>query len=339
LFPALPSGAQTLGLDETLFRLQAGLRWDPFFQSGAIIRGRHSAAFRAGAEGQSLPALVDGRLVLDLPAPWLEGGVLRFPEGFYNGVQAAFTEILRDEAERFRIAAIVIDPGHGGRDPGAIGRHKTGGKSFTIQEKDVNLAVSLELYSRLVSAFPDKRVLLTRSGDTFPSLDDRVNLAHSVTLADNEAIIFISIHANSSASSPDARGFEVYYLSPGYRRTLLENSNAKVSEEVLPILNAMLEEELTTESIKLAQLLLVRIAEAVGSKSPNRGTKEEEWFVVKNARMPSVLVELGFVTNIEDALLLSDAAYLNKLSDALYKGIMDFVAMFEQSGGFTEIHE
>ena len=99
----------------------------------------------------------------------------------------------------------------------------------------------------------------------------------------------------------------------------------------------MLEEEITTESILLANSILKRLGETLGKSMPSRGLKAEEWFVVRNARMPSVLVELGFVSNEADALLMNDEAYLKKLSDALYKGISDFIAFFERSGGFTTI--
>jgi N-acetylmuramoyl-L-alanine amidase len=99
----------------------------------------------------------------------------------------------------------------------------------------------------------------------------------------------------------------------------------------------MLEEELTTESILMARSILKRIEAVAGKQIPSRGIKAEEWFVVRNARMPSVLVELGFVTNETDALLMGDDAYLKKVSDALYKGISDFIAFFERSGGFTAL--
>ena len=105
----------------------------------------------------------------------------------------------------------------------------------------------------------------------------------------------------------------------------------------MPILNSMLEEELTTESILLANSILKRLGETVGDKLPSRGIKAEEWFVVRNAHMPSVLVELGFVSNQTDALLLNDDTHLKNLSDALYKGITDFVSFFERAGGFTAL--
>jgi N-acetylmuramoyl-L-alanine amidase len=205
-----------------------------------------------------------------------------------------------------------------------------------VVEKDLTLTVSRHLHARLSAAYPDKRVLLTRQGDTYPTLEDRVAIANSVPLKENEAIVFISIHANASFNKA-ARGYEVWYLSPDYRRTVIDRSKYADSAEVIPILNAMLEEEFTTESIMIAQAILKQFEETLGKSVPSRGMKAEEWFVVRNARMPSVLVELGFVTNQEDALLMADEAYLRKLSEALYKGITDFVTIFERSGGFTTI--
>jgi N-acetylmuramoyl-L-alanine amidase len=209
------------------------------------------------------------------------------------------------------------------------------GKPFKSVEKDITLKVSRLLHERLVSAFPDKRILLTREGDTFPSLEQRVDLANAVPLKDNEAIIFISIHANASQNR-QARGYEVWYLPQDYRRDLLDKSKYEDSA-VFSIENAMMEEEFTTESILMADFILKRINENLGDQIPSRGLKAEKWFVVRNARMPSVLVELGFVTNETDALLMNDDGYLKNLSEAVYKGIIDFVALFERFGGFTAL--
>jgi N-acetylmuramoyl-L-alanine amidase len=87
----------------------------------------------------------------------------------------------------------------------------------------------------------------------------------------------------------------------------------------------------------MARQILGRLEEAVGKTTPSRGLKAEEWFVVRNAKMPSVLVELLFLSNEADFLLISDDVYLKKLSEALYKGISDFIALFEHSGGFTAV--
>jgi N-acetylmuramoyl-L-alanine amidase len=187
----------------------------------------------------------------------------------------------------------------------------------------------------LRNAYPDKRVLMTRTGDTYPSLEDRVNIANSVPLKDNEAIIYVSVHANASLNKT-ARGFEVWYLTPEYRRDLIDKNKFADSAEVIPILNAMLEEEFTTESTRMARFILSRFEETLGGSIPSRGLKAENWYVVRNARMPSVLVELGFVTNPQDAALMADAAYLKKFSESLYKGIADFVSEFESSGGYIK---
>jgi N-acetylmuramoyl-L-alanine amidase len=195
--------------------------------------------------------------------------------------------------------------------------------------------VSWLLHDRLRSAYPDKRVLLTRERDELPSLDDRVNLANGIPLEDNEAIIYISIHANASIGNKAARGYEIWYLPHGFQRDLLDTSRYSHSQEVMHILNDMMAEEFTTESILLAQSILKQFDEVLGDTMPSRGLKENAWFVVRNARMPSVLVELGFVSNETDALLMDSEAHLKKFSEALYKGIAEFVALFERSGGFT----
>ncbi|MDR1058622.1 MAG: N-acetylmuramoyl-L-alanine amidase, partial [Treponema sp.] len=241
-----------------------------------------------------------------------------------------------EDQSRFRIAAIIVDPGHGGKDTGAVGNFVIAGKPFKSVEKDITLRTAKLLHARLSAAFPGKRILLTREGDTYPTLENRVALANSVRLKDNEAVIFISIHANASFNK-QARGYEVWYLSPEFRRNVIDPSKYSGSKEVISILNGMMEEEFTTESVMMAQAIMTRLAEAADGSMPSRGIKAEEWFVVRNSRMPAVLVELGFVTNETDALLMNDEAYLKNLSEALYKGINDFITLFERTGGFTVI--
>jgi len=273
---------------------------------------------------------------LTLPLPYLDKGILRFPELFVNQLMRSFglSTGAADNSDNFRIAAIIIDPGHGGKDPGASATHTINGRTINSVEKDITLKVSLMLYASLAAAFPDKKIIITRERDTSLTLDERVDMANAITLNKNEAAIFISVHANSSFNKT-ARGFEVWYLSPSYRREVIDRTRYPDSEEILPILNSMLEEELTTESILLADAILKRMQEAIGKQIPSRGLKAEEWFVVRNARMPSVLVEMGFVSNETEALLMESEAHLKNLSDALYKGICDFVTFFERSGGLT----
>ena len=334
-------GTGSLSLDEAVNLLggagKVELRWDPFFASGTIVAGGREAAFASGRAGESGMVLLDHREVLTLPLPYLEKGILRFPELFIDQLGRSFG-FYNDNSgsDIFRIAAIIIDPGHGGKDPGASSTHTVNGRTFSSLEKDITLKVSRTLYASLVAAFPDKKIIITREGDTSLTLDERVDKANTVTLKKNEAAIFVSVHANSSFNKA-AQGFEVWYLSPSYRREVIDRALYPDSEEVLPILNSMLEEVLTTESILLANAILKRLDEAIGRQVPSRGLKAEEWFVVRNARMPSVLVEMGFVTNEAEALLMDSEAHLKKVSDALYKGISDFVTFFESSGGLAEL--
>ena len=100
------------------------------------------------------------------------------------------------------------------------------------------------------------------------------------------------------------------------------------AEEIRGILNDMKDEEFTTESILLATSILSGLDQAVGAESKNLGLKEESWFVVRNAKMPSVLVELGFVTNVGEAIRLSDPAYLRRLAMGLYNGVAGFIEQF-----------
>jgi len=338
--PEIQGKERTLALADALKRIEvlsgteAEFRWDPLLRSGTLSAGGHRAAFIAGKAGESGAALVDGADVFTLPRPYLDRGELFFPEAFVSQVGTVIQNRLEDERGRLRIAAIIVDPGHGGRDSGAVGSFTVDGKQRQSIEKDITLKTARFLYDRLSETYRDKRIIMTRTGDTFPSLEQRVSMANEVPLKDNEAVIYISIHANASFDKK-AKGYEVWYLSPDYRRNVIDRSKYTESKEVIPILNAMMEEEFTTESILMAQSILKRINEEVGDRSPSRGMKAEEWFVVKKSRMPAVLVELGFVTNESDAALMGSDAYLKGLSEALYKGINDFIALFERSGGFT----
>ena len=348
LFTLLPAFGQTgksYTMDETLKELGAIISWDPFFSSGVLNKGEKRLKFYAGLPGEQGLALFDGRDVLSVPLPYFEKGSLHFPAAFVTAARESFSAVLQappDSAtppvpyneNRFRIAAIIVDPGHGGKDPGAIGTHTIGGKTLKSVEKDITLSVSKKLAALLTGAYPGKKILLTRTGDTYPSLEDRVNIANAVPLKSNEAIIYISIHANASLNK-NARGYEVWYLPPETKRELLDRDKQAENAEIAHIINDMLQFEFIAESTRMGRFILAHFEKMLGKNIPSRGLKAENWYVVRNARMPAILVELGFVSNIEDARLMADEAYLKLFSEALYKGIADFVAEFEQSGGYT----
>ncbi len=336
LFPLFPESAttgaaaqpnQSVSLAETAKKIGADLYWDPLNGSIALTSEGHLVSCRVG---EPLVFFDYSELALMDPPSLTDAG-LAISLSFANRLDSFFKTLPAPVA--YRVGAILIDPGHGGKDPGAIGQASLNGKMVEVREKDVVLTVAKDLYNRLTKAYPDKKILLTRSGDTYPSLEDRVEMANSVKLGEHEAILYLSIHANS-AFNKDSSGFEVWYLTPDYRRTVIDKTD-EASSEILPILNTMMEEEFTTESILIAKSVMDELNAQIGSQSRNRGLKAESWFVVRNARMPSVLVELGFVSNPAEAKLLSNQEYLKKCSLGLYNGLVSFITNFEGSRGFT----
>ncbi len=227
------------------------------------------------------------------------------------------------------VKAIIIDPGHGGKDPGAIGRHVVNGEKIVLKEKDLVLDVAKDVFRQLKTKYPEKEIIMTRDSDKYITLEGRTEIANRVKLKENEAMIFVSIHANASLNS-HSKGFEIWYLPTDYRRELIDaDSLDKDLHDVAPILNSMLEEEFTVESILLAKQIQSGLEKTVGNVIPDRGLKEESWFVVRNAKMPAVLIELGFVTNREEALIMRKGEYLKKISEGIYNGVSNFVDHFD----------
>lgn len=329
LFSFLPLSAQSgfIGLADIQSGLDCQVFWDPLSQVVTVQKNGHFATFRSG---ESLVIFDYTQFVL-LDPPRSTAGTIEVSRSFYDRLSSFFDTL--PPQVTYRVGAILIDPGHGGKDPGAVGKAKISGKTVDVKEKDVVLTVALDLRDRLAAVYPDKKIVLTRSGDTFPSLEQRVDIANSIKLGPHEAVLYISIHANAAFNTA-SRGFEVWYLSPDYRRTVID-SDSDTSSEILPILNSMMEEEFTTESILIAKSIMDQLEKHIGGQSPNRGLKEESWFVVRNARMPSVLVELGFVSNPGEAALLADKSYLKKCATGIYNGLVDFIKHFEGSRGFT----
>ncbi len=309
-------------------KLGAQVYWDSLSGSGILEKNGHQISFKAGdsfiLKDYSVLALTD--------APVIKNNVLYVSKKFLSEADSFFKT--DSDENGYKIGAILIDPGHGGKDPGALETYTINGKKVTIREKDVNLAVGKMLYSRLKNAYPDKKILMTRDKDVFLSLSERTDIANSVKLKEKEAVLYISVHVNSSLDKK-ASGFEVWYLSPGYRRTVLEKTG-DVDKNLFSVMNSMMEEEYTTESILIAKFVMDGLQAQVGNLSSPRGIKAEEWFVVRNSNMPAVLVELGFVSNEKEARLLNDQSYLQKLSLGIYNGLSAFVTHFERSRGFTD---
>ncbi len=305
------------------------LYWDSLSECGILEKNGHQLSFR---NGESL-VLLDSVKMAITDAPELKNNQLYVSNKFLSDAEEFFNQ--KSEVP-FKVGAILIDAGHGGKDPGALKTYKINGKDVTIREKDINLKVAKMLYERLHDAYPQKQIILTRSTDVFLTLGERTDIANNVKVGENEAVLFISIHVNSSLNKSSS-GYEVWYLSPGYRRTVLDKSAVDNDKNLFTIMNSMLEEEYTTESIMIAKFIMDGLQAQIGKESTARGIRAEEWFVVKNSNMPAVLIELGFVSNQKEALLLNDEKYLKKATLGIYNGITAFVTHFERSQGFTSV--
>ncbi len=308
-------------------RVGGELLWDPVLERGIVNRGRRSVVFQVG-----IPFLLkDFTEVTDIEAPRRrqDGSVVMSDESAKAFVSLFAVDQPQDS---FTISTIIIDPGHGGKDPGTIGTHNIEGERLVLEEKDLVLKVSQSVVNQLKENFPDKNIILTRSDDRYLALEERTAIANAVELAEQEAMIFMSIHANASLNRK-ASGFEVWYLPPEYRREIVDPEDLDQEQKTIaPILNSILEEEFTVESILLAKEILDGMETTIGTVSGSRGLKEESWFVVRNAKMPSVLVEIGFVTNPEEAKLLNTETHLQKISSGIYNGLAAYIRNFEKSG-------
>jgi N-acetylmuramoyl-L-alanine amidase len=218
---------------------------------------------------------------------------------------------------------IVIDPGHGGAETGAVG-------SDGLQEKDITLQIA----RRLAAAIPrviSSRVILTRESDSAISLDDRTSLANH-----ERAGLFLSLHANSSRAV-GAHGSETYYLSLETsdrvaqdiaRRENVAPAAAPGSPEANPDLDFILwdlaQSAHITESSRLAEAIQTQLN--VVSRTENRGIKQAPFRVLAGATMPAVLVEVGFISHPEEEKQLRSAAFQESVAVAIAKAVGEFFA-------------
>ncbi len=322
LILSLPVFTESVSIDQLLEETGSRLLWEPILKKGMLIRGTRSVTFST-----EYPLMI-----LDDATVLTEGAVLYSVQGLTFSQTAAgliknyLLKKQGDTRKTFRIAGILIDPGHGGRDSGAVSSFPVDGVNVNLKEKNLVLEIGLRLEEMLRRTYPDKEILMTRKIDIYPTLENRVKQANDFSLDKGEGIIYISIHGNASLNSK-AEGFEVWYLPENYRRDILDS---ETEGELAPILNTLLEEEFTLESKELAESILLGLNEKLGEYTLNRGIKEESWFVVRNAMMASILVETGFISNREETERLRDPQYLKNITDGIYNGIIDFVDFFEK---------
>ena len=226
-----------------------------------------------------------------------------------------------------RINTIVIDPGHGGRDPGAVGKR--------TQEKVITLDVAKKLKTQLEKEL-GVNVILTRSTDEFVSLQERTNIANQ-----NKANLFISLHTNG-ARSRNAHGVEVYIYAAAQTNeeravAAFENSVVELYEGGLEAVKAyddlqfiladLLQSEQHAESTDLAVRLQTELINV--SNQLDRGVKQANFYVLRGAFMPAVLIELGFITNEAEETKLMNKDHQEKLVTAITSGIASFKLKYE----------
>ncbi|MBU0649569.1 N-acetylmuramoyl-L-alanine amidase, partial [Patescibacteria group bacterium] len=234
--------------------------------------------------------------------------------------------------EKFKIKTIIIDPGHGGHDPGAVG-------SNGILEKNVVLDIGKRLTQLLKDKLPDVTILLTRDSDYFVPLRDRTGFANY-----KKGDLFISIHANA-AFSKYATGFEVFYLSPDasasderaralavVENKVLDLEKEKTSTEgtdyIQLILGGLAQQEFIDESIELAGIIQKTACKKLNLD--DRGIKSAFFWVIKDAMMPAVLVETGFVSNPYEAQKLNSEEFKNQMTESIGEAIIEYKALYEK---------
>jgi len=222
---------------------------------------------------------------------------------------------------------VVIDPGHGGHDTGAIG-------PSGILEKDVALELALALARRL-SQDPDLDVRLTRETDEFVPLWERGGLA--TQWKGDRPGVFLSIHANSLTDRPTVRGFETYFLSEARteherRVAAAENASAEMERPedrpaaADPLLAEIMRDLRTFDHQQWSALLADIVQSEMGRvhPGPDRGVKQGPFAVITNAMMPSVLIEVGFLSNADEERLLVEPEFHDAVAEAVARSVERF---------------
>ena len=231
------------------------------------------------------------------------------------------TEHIDDVKKRWRLDTVVLDAGHGGKDPGAIGK-------YGVQEKDVVLDITKRT-GRLLEKSGIK-VFYTRDEDVFVPLLERTKMAN-----ESNGKLFVSIHANANKNRK-IQGFETFLLRPGKSEDAIEvasreNSVIKLEEftdkyadltgEAL-IMATMAQSMFMKESEDLASIIQMELDKRLNT--PNRGVKQAGFYVLIGASMPNVLVEVGFLSNPSEEKKLKQSNHKQRIAESIYEAIKQF---------------
>jgi N-acetylmuramoyl-L-alanine amidase len=224
------------------------------------------------------------------------------------------------------LGVVVIDPGHGGKDPGAIG---PGG----VSEKDVVLPISLKV-KKYLSKYSGVKIYLTRETDTFIPLSERTEFANG-----KNADLFVSVHANASQTSVNVGGYKMYFLSEAKNESdewtaRLENSVLKLEgESKMSGLESVLFSLANSEFIKESQDFSIMLEKSFGKNMKNiqrlhTGVGQANFYVLNGASMPAVLVETAFISNPKEEKLLADKKFQKETAESVGAAILDFLKKY-----------
>ena len=231
-------------------------------------------------------------------------------------------EYIEDVKERWRLDTVVLDAGHGGKDPGSQGKYGT-------KEKDVVLDITKRI-GRLLEKNAGIKVVYTRDEDVFVPIIDRTKMAN-----DTNGKLFVSVHANANKNRK-IQGFETYLLRPGKSEDAIEvasreNAVIKLEEKKGQydnltgenlIMATMAQSMFMKESEDLAAIIQMELDKRLNT--PNRGVKQAGFYVLIGASMPNVLVEVGFISNPAEEKKLKQAVHKQRIAESIYEGIKHF---------------
>ena len=240
---------------------------------------------------------------------------------------------LEDAQDKWKLDVIVIDAGHGGKDPGTIGVGRT-------KEKDVTLGIALKLGRLIQKHLKDVKVVYTRKTDTFVDLYKRGQIANNAN-----GKLFISIHCNSTERKPSrAHGFEIYLLRPGRTEEAIkiaerENSVIQLEEGFQQRYKEMTEENFILVTMQQSAFMhyserfaaIAATTMAKQLKIRNSGVKQAGFYVLVGASMPNVLVETGYLSNRTEEKFLRSQKGQQQIAQALYQGIKEYKAVYEKA--------
>jgi N-acetylmuramoyl-L-alanine amidase len=227
----------------------------------------------------------------------------------------------------YKIRKIVIDAGHGGKDPGTHGQ--------ISKEKNITLPIALELGKIFNEFMPEVEIIYTRKDDSFPSLYERADKANS-----KNADLFISVHCNAAPYSASVHGTETYVM--GLNKTeanlnvaMRENSVIELEENYEEnyegfdpnspesyILFNLYQNAFLDNSLMLASNIETQFASRVGRKS--RGVRQAAFLVLWRTSMPSVLVEVGFLSNVKEEKELNDKLQQTYIASGIFRAVRDY---------------